>query len=224
MKKEIKTAVITGISRGIGLALAQKLLSEGYYVIGTTRSGKFDEITYPNFKVVALEVTDQESIKQATEKIVALTDGIDLLVNNAGIALDNSSTEPELASFNQTMAINVTGPIFFTEPLLDLLKEGSQVIFVSSAYGLHRNADEYGPAYRVSKAAVNMYAVMLAKRLAPRQIRVTPMHPGWVQTRLGGNQAPLTPAQSADGLYHGITTNTESGKFWNIDVPGIEAY
>jgi hypothetical protein len=50
------------------------------------------------------------------------------------------------------------------------------------------------------------------------------MHPGWVQTKLGGDQAPLTATEAADGLYSGIVTNTETGKFWNITVPGIEPY
>lgn len=219
-----KTAVITGISSGIGEALAKKLLAEGYKVIGTTRSGKVEGIADANLEVIALEVTDAESVKQAADHIAALTDGIDLLINNAGTALDVSSVEPEMKTFSQTMATNVTAPVFFTEPLLEHVKEGGQVIFISSSMGLLENADSNGPAYRVSKAAINMYAALLAKRLKGRHIRVTPMHPGWVQTKLGGDKAPLTAAQSADGLYQGITTNTESGKFWDITVPGVMAY
>ena len=219
---ENKTAVITGISSGIGLALAQKLLNEGYRVIGTTRSGKITNLQHANLQTVSLEVTDKDSIQQAISQITTFTDGIDLLINNAGTAPDVFEVIPEMNTFNDTLATNVTGAVFFTEPLLPWLKEDAQVIFISSNMGLPRNADSNGPGYRLSKAAVNMYATMLAKRL-PKQ-RVTAMHPGWVQTKLGGSSAPLTPEQSADAIYHGIVTNTATGKFWNAAMNVIEEF
>jgi len=224
MNNAIKMAVITGISSGIGRALAQKLLAEDYQVIGTTRTGQSKELDHPNLQVVALEATDEASVQQAAGQIAALTTGIDLLVNNAGTAPDVFAVAPELATFTQTLATNVTGTVFFTEQLLPFLNEGAQVVFVSSNMGLPRNAAPNGPGYRLSKAAINMYAAMLAQRLADRQIRVTPMHPGWVQTKLGGSQAPLTPEQAAEGLYQGIVTNTESGQFWNAAAGALEAF
>jgi NAD(P)-dependent dehydrogenase (short-subunit alcohol dehydrogenase family) len=224
MNNSNKTAVITGISSGIGLALTKKLLGENWNVIGTTRSGELNTFEHPDLLVIALEVTDSLSILGAVDKIKTCTDGIDLLVNNAGAAPDVFEVKPEYHAFTQTLDTNITGTVFFTEPLLDHINEGGQVIFISSNMGLPKNAAANGPGYRMSKAAINMYAAMLATRLADQHIRVTPMHPGWVQTRLGGDQAPLTPAQAAEGIYQGITTNSESGKFWNITVPGIEAY
>lgn len=224
MQSSPKTAVITGISSGIGLALAQKLLNENYHVIGTSRSGKMEGLHHPNLHVIPLEATDKDSIQQAISQIPKLTRGIDLLINNAGTAPDVFDINPEINAFNQTLATNVTGVVFFTEPLLPYLKEGAQVVFISSNMGLPRNADSNGPGYRMSKAAVNMYASILAKRVAERGIRVTPMHPGWVQTKLGGSQAPYTPEQAADALYHGITTNVESGKFWNSTINAIEEF
>lgn len=219
---ENKTAVITGMSSGIGLALTQKLLQEGYHVIGTTRSGKISNFAHPDLQTVALEATDNDSIQQAVAQIIALTDGIDLLINNAGTAPDVFEVNPEINSFRETLATNVTGAVFFTEPLLPYLKADAQVIFISSNMGLPRNADSNGPGYRLSKAAVNMYATMLAKRLT--QQRVTAMHPGWVQTKLGGSSAPFTPQQSAEAIYHGIITNTGTGQFWNADVNAVEAF
>ncbi|SFD59649.1 NADP-dependent 3-hydroxy acid dehydrogenase YdfG [Chitinophaga sp. CF118] len=224
MNNSNKTAVVTGISSGIGLALTKKLLEENYNVFGTTRSGELNTLVHPNLEVVALEVTDPLSIQRAVSKIKALANGIDLLVNNAGAAPDVFEVKPEYEAFTQTLDTNITGVVFFTEPLLNYINTGGQVIFISSNMGLPKNAAANGPGYRMSKAAINMYAAMLATRLADQHIRVTPMHPGWVQTRLGGDQAPLTPGQAADGLYQGITSNSESGKFWNITVPGIEAY
>jgi len=69
-----------------------------------------------------------------------------------------------------------------------------------------------------------MYAAILAKRLVDQKITVTPMHPGWVKTKLGGDQAPLTAEQAAENLYKGIMQNKQSGKFWNTTIPGIEDF
>ncbi|OGX90041.1 SDR family NAD(P)-dependent oxidoreductase [Hymenobacter coccineus] len=225
MSTSPKTAVVTGISSGIGLALAHKLLAEGYHVIGTTRTGTVEGPANENLQIVSLDVTSDASIELAVGRIAALAPGgVDLLVNNAGAAPDVFAVAPDRAAFAQTLDTNVTGTVFLTEPLLPHLNEGGQVIFISSNMGLPRNAAPNGPGYRLSKAAVNMYAAMLAKRLAERHIRVTPMHPGWVQTKLGGDQAPLTPEQAADGLYQGIVTNTESGQFWDATVGAVAAF
>jgi NAD(P)-dependent dehydrogenase (short-subunit alcohol dehydrogenase family) len=220
----MKTAIITGISSGIGFALANKLLHENYKVIGTSRSGKIEDLHHENLQVISLEASDKDSIQQAISRIITLTDNIDLLINNAGTAPDVFEIHPEMNKFNQTLATNVTGVVFFTEPLLPYLKEGAQVIFISSNMGLTRNADSNGPGYRMSKAALNMYAAILAKRVAAQGIRVTPMHPGWVQTKLGGSNATCTAEQSADAIYHGIITNTATGKFWNTTINAIEEF
>lgn len=224
MKNSNKTAVVTGISSGIGLGLVKKLLDENYYVIGTTRSGLLGDFEHENLEIIAMEATSQESIASAVSKISGLTEGIDLLINNAGAAPDVFDVIPEINAFNQTISTNIIGSVFFTEPLLPVIKDGGQIIFISSNMALPRNADVNGPAYRMTKAAINMYAVMLAKRLADREIKVTPVHPGWVQTKLGGNQAPLTPTQSAEGIYNGFVSNMESGKFYNITIPGTEVF
>jgi NAD(P)-dependent dehydrogenase (short-subunit alcohol dehydrogenase family) len=76
----------------------------------------------------------------------------------------------------------------------------------------------------MSKAAINVYAVMLSERLAGRNIRVTPLHPGWVQTRMGGDGAPVTLDQSVNGIYKAITENEETGRFWNIELSATEDY
>lgn len=220
MNRSNKTAVITGINAGIGLALTQKLLAENYNVIGTTRSGELKQLLHPNLEIVALEATDRQSSEKAVEHILTLTEGIDLLINNAGTAPDVFEVVPEYNSFMQTLNTNIAGVVFFTEPLLKHMNEGGRVIFISSNMGLPGNAGPNGPGYRLSKAAINMYAAMLATRLTDKGIIVTPIHPGWVQTRLGGDQAPLTPAQSAEGLYQEILANTESGKFRDITIPG----
>ena len=120
--------------------------------------------------------------------------------------------------------MNTIGTVLFTEGVLPFLKGGSHVVFLSTAMALLRNAGPDGPGYRMSKAAINMYAVMLAQRLTEKNIKVTPLHPGWVKTRMGGESAPVTIEQSVNGIYKALTENTETGKFWNITIDGIESY
>lgn len=221
MNNSNKTAVVTGISSGIGLALTKKLLDENFNVIGTTRSGKLDEFSHDNLKIISLQATNQESRNNAINTILEITDSIDLLVNNAGIAPDAFSNEPNYDSFTETINTNVTSVVFFTEPLVEHIKDGGKIAFISSSMGLLENAAPNGTGYRISKNAINMYAAMLATRVVDHQIVVTPIHPGWVQTKLGGEQAPFTTKDSAEGIYNGIRLNTESGKFWDITIPGI---
>jgi NAD(P)-dependent dehydrogenase (short-subunit alcohol dehydrogenase family) len=211
-----KTAVVTGMGSGIGLALVKKLLSENYTVIGTTRSGELNNFAHHNLKVIAFELTDKNSLQNAIGKVREYTKGIDLLINNAGVAPDLLSVEPDMETFTRTIDTNITGTVFFTEQLIDHINDGGKIIFISSDMGLPGNADVNGPGYRMSKAAINMYAAMLAKRLADRGITVTPIHPGWVQTKLGGDKAPLTPGQSAEGIFNAIDRDIQSGKFYNI--------
>ena len=224
MENSVKTAVVTGISSGIGLALTKKLLAEHYTVIGTTRSGQLPGFDHPRLHVVPLEATDEQSRTQAVARIHSLTNGLDLLVNNAGTAPDVFAVEPAYATFTQTLDTNVTGVVFFTELLLPHLRPGGQLVFVSSNMGLPRNAAPNGPGYCLSKAAINMYAAMLATRLADQHIRVTPLHPGWVQTKLGGDQAPTTPAQAAAGIYQAVVSAPATGQFYNVALAGVESF
>ncbi|OKS88056.1 SDR family NAD(P)-dependent oxidoreductase [Mucilaginibacter polytrichastri] len=224
MDKSNKTAVITGVSSGIGLALTKKLLEENYNVIGTTRTGNLSGFSHPNLEVVQLEATEKSSGENAVKQILEISDNIDLLVNNAGAAPDIFSIDPQYDSFTQTINTNITGVVFFTEPLLAHINAEGKVAFISSNMGLPRNAAPNGPGYRLSKAAINMYAAILATRLSEKGITVTSFHPGWVQTKLGGDQAPLTTKDSADGLYTGIINNNVNGKFWDITIPGIDSF
>lgn len=224
MQSQQPTAVVTGGSSGIGLALTQKLLSEGYYVFATSRSGNNEAYAHRHLRVVTMDITDIPMIRTAAHTIAAAGRGIDLLINNAGAAPDVYTLDPEWNAFAQTFATNVTGLVFFTEAMMPHLNKGGQVVMMSSAMGLLKNAGVNGPAYRMSKAAVNMYTVMLSKRLLEQDIRVTAMHPGWVQTKLGGANATLTPMQSANAIYAGICSNKATGQFWNVDINGVETF
>lgn len=224
MNNSIKKVLVTGASNGIGLDLTKKLLAEGAEVIAITRSGKVADYIHPKLTVFQADISNAESINKVAQQIEAAGIRIDVLVNNAGVGLDLGDELPTADLMNATFATNTTGTVLFTEALLNSLNNGGQIVFLSTAMALLRNAAPNAPAYRMSKAAINMYAVMLSQRLAERKIRVTPLHPGWVQTRMGGDTAPVTIEQSVNGIFKAITENTETGKFWNIELSSLEDY
>lgn len=224
METTIKTALLTGANKGIGLQLTKKLLNEGVTVIATTRSGSIDGITHPNLTVIKADISDEKSIAAVAEQIAQLGLKIDYLINNAGVGVDFETEVPTAALLNASFATNTTGTVLFTEALLNSVTDGGQIIFLSTIMSVLRYASPDAPGYRMSKAALNMYAVMLSQRLKNRNIRVTPLHPGWVQTDMGGSKAPTTPEKSAIGIYKAIMENTETGKFWNVDTNGVINY
>lgn len=224
MSNLIKKVLVTGASNGIGLGLTKKLLNEGIKVIAVTRSGEIADFSHSGLTIIKGDISNEISINSVAEELSKLNIKVDALVNNAGVGLDLGDEIPTAELMTATFATNTTGTVLFTEAILPYLKDESQIIFLSTAMSLMRNLAPNAPAYRMSKAAINIYAVMLSERLAERQIRVTPLHPGWVQTRMGGDSAPVTLDQSVNGIYKALTENTQTGKFWNIELGGLESY
>lgn len=210
-----KTALITGASRGIGKATALRLLEEGFRVIGTSVSGNNLTIVHPRFTAMKLDLTSEQELKEFPERLHALTPGIDLLINNAGVGNDVSLTIPQGAPFRYTFDVNVFGLVMLTEALLPVIAEGGQILMLSSAMSLPANIAPNGPAYRMSKASVNIYVKMLAQRLAERNINVNALEPGWVRTDMGGKEAPVKPEDAAGFIYHAINTRSVTGHFWS---------
>ncbi|MFD0750845.1 SDR family NAD(P)-dependent oxidoreductase [Mucilaginibacter calamicampi] len=224
MNNSIKTSLITGASNGIGLDLTKKLIAEGIKVIAVTRSGEVAGFSHPNLTVMQGDISNEESIAKVAKQVAELGISIDCLINNAGVLVDANTEVPTAAGLNASFATNTVGTALFTEALLNNVTDGGQIIFLSTIMSLLRAAAPDAPGYRMSKAALNMYVVMLSERLTKRNIRVTALHPGWVQTRMGGQTAPTTIEQSVNGIYKAITENTAIGKFWNVDSAGIENY
>jgi NAD(P)-dependent dehydrogenase (short-subunit alcohol dehydrogenase family) len=224
MKNQIKKAIVTGAGSGIGRVLTEKLLSEGIHVIGVVRSGKIEGLSHPNLTIVQGDISDVQSISNAVEQIGKIAGGIDYLINNAGIGPDLGDDIPSAEHLKSSFNVNATGTVLFTEGVLQYLKNGGHIVFLSTAMALIRNLGASGTAYRMSKAAVNVYAVILSQRLAGKNIQVTPLHPGWVQTKMGGESAPVTVEQSVNGIYKALTENTETGKFWNVQEGGLQDY
>ena len=213
-----KTALITGASKGIGLALAKQLLEKGLTVLGTSRSGRV-KIEHQNFQAIQLDLAQKESIEQFGTVVASQNLKIDWLLNNAGIGPDLETSFPEQETFEQTFDVNVKGTVFFTESMLDRIKTGGLILNVSSKMGsidYCKLSDSV--AYRMSKSALNMYTKILANRLKDR-IRVASIHPGWVVTTIAKSNvhARLKPEESAEKIIDYIENKLSHGDFWDAE-------
>ncbi|MDA2922795.1 SDR family NAD(P)-dependent oxidoreductase, partial [Patescibacteria group bacterium AH-259-L07] len=182
----MKNIIITGASRGIGLATAKKFLTQDWHVIGT-----YNQTTIPlkhnNLRTLKLDQGSPDSIIQATNQIKNTYSHIDALVNNAAIILDAEDETVGLENIRQTFEVDLFGLIDVTERLVPLLKNGSHIINIDSSYGSFSLPidDKTSTGYRMAKAALNMYTRTLAFRLKDQGIIVSSLDPGWVQTDMG---------------------------------------
>jgi NAD(P)-dependent dehydrogenase (short-subunit alcohol dehydrogenase family) len=196
----MNTVLLIGASRGIGLALARQYLDDGWRVIATARN---DE-GLARLKALGAETFRLDVAQPASNSGLAWQlDGekIDLAIYVAG-AMDrrSASTPPTRDSFDSLMHTNVMGAMQVIPQILPMVQEKRGVIAcISSVMGSLHNTNSGNVAlYRVSKAALNM--VVRCTQAEQPDISVLAIHPGWVQTEMGGAQAPLTPAQSATSL------------------------
>jgi len=215
-----KVVLITGASKGIGKALTDKMLNENFFIIGTSRNGIIKDFENKDFYSLKLDLSNTSSIENAHKEIFDKFKHIDILINNAGIGPDLNTYIPQKKSFNLTFDVNVTGTVFFTEPLIELIGENGIILNVSSKMGSLDVCElTDSVAYRMSKSALNMYTKILTNRLKDK-IRVASIHPGWVKTTIiksNLKNGRLTPEQSADNIFEFLTNEFDSGTFWNSE-------
>jgi NAD(P)-dependent dehydrogenase (short-subunit alcohol dehydrogenase family) len=198
--KTMATHLVTGVNRGIGLALVEGLLARGHAVIGTIRNGDAP-FEHPNFRVLACDIGDTASVRAAAQ---ALLEPIDVLIQNAGVFGPRQQELADLApdDFLEVLNANVVGPWRVLQAFLPNLKRSSQarVLMISSGMGRFSGASQGAPAYRASKAALNKLVQTFAHDLKSHGIAIIACHPGWVRTDMGGAGAEIDPKASADGL------------------------
>jgi NAD(P)-dependent dehydrogenase (short-subunit alcohol dehydrogenase family) len=194
------TVLLIGASRGIGLELARQYLEDGWRVIGTARSDDgLARLKSLGAEPLRLDVADPASNSGLAWQL----DGekIDLAIYVAG-AMDRASanTPPTRDNFDAVMHTNVMGVMQILPQIAPMVQETQGVIAcISSVMGSLQETSSGGAAlYRVSKAALNM--VVRCTQAEHAHITLVALHPGWVQTEMGGPQAPLTVAQSASSL------------------------
>lgn len=212
-----KTVLVTGTSKGIGYALYNLFIKNGYNVIGTSRTATKLSLSDINAENIRLDLADLESV-QKFEKFIADNEiKIDILINNAAIGPDLDTLLPDANSFRQTFDTNVTGTVFFTESMLNHLNENGKMINISSKMGsiaVCQKTDSV--AYRMSKTALNMYSKILTNRLLGKQSIAT-IHPGWVKTEISESNvnAPLSKEESAESIFDFIQSDFKTGIYWN---------
>jgi NAD(P)-dependent dehydrogenase (short-subunit alcohol dehydrogenase family) len=209
----MKIALITGISRGIGRAAAELFLRKGWFVTGTSTSGR-SSLSTQNLEIYKLNLLEEDSIQVFSRLIRNSGKKIDVIINNAGISLDKDESI-NIDTLKKTLQVNLIGLIDLTESLLPVIQNGGHIVNVSSTVGsITAYSTPYAPSYAISKAALNMYTRILAARLRERRITVSSIHPGWVRTDMGGRMAPRDPADAALDIYSLATSGVESGFFW----------
>lgn len=221
----MKIVLITGIGRGIGKALMEKFLAEGYSVIGTVFNSEPPEMTeVKNLKIYPLDLSSSESIKECVDKIKNSGAKINILINNAGALFDNDDTRVIVDKLRQTLEVNLVGTIDFTEQIIGLVNDGGHIVNISSSAGSLNGASDlrathypyHYPSYKISKVALNMYTRTLANRFSNegRNIIVSSVHPGWVRTDMGGDEAPILPEEAATDIFKLAISRPETGQFW----------
>ena len=225
--------LITGANRGIGLELTRQYQDDGWHVTAFVRNsseGLDDVAAKGNVQVIKADLTDDAALKAAVNEVEA--ESIDLLINNAGMMGSRKHIGTDRAwqpfgsfereEWHEVFDINVFTPLALTELLIDKLRaaESPVVAMMSSQLGsIDNNLSGGLYVYRASKTAVNAIMKSLAVNLKDDGITAVSLHPGWVQTDMGGPNAQVPVSMSASGLRGVLSKLTlkDSGRFVAFD-------
>ncbi|KAM9122166.1 C-signal-like [Pangshura tecta] len=235
----VRSVLVTGANRGIGLELVKQFLEKSNppeWVFATCRDPEAERAQqlknlasrHPNLVIVALEATDPASIKAAAARVEEHLkgSGLNLLINNAGIVRNGTLESETLEGMSLVYTTNVMGPLLVSQAFLPLLKKAAQgspqpglscskaaIVNMSSEAGSIQNVFIWhmsqAIAYRCSKAALNMLTKCQSLGYEGDGILSIAVHPGWVQTDMGGFTAPLTVDASVRGILNVLPTLSE---------------
>ena len=225
--RSARRCLVTGANRGLGLEFARQLLDRGDRVIATCRQpGRANALNqlageYPGrLHVLPLDVAEPKSRAELVRELPLVLGEdarLDLLLNNAGVLHSGERFgKVDAATLDDSLRTNASGPFLLTQALAPLLADGATVANLSSELGSISGKDAFRtPSYSISKAALNMATALLARALAERGIVVLALHPGWVQTDMGGAGAEVTPEDAVGALLTTIdrASAVDSGHF-----------
>ena len=223
--------LITGANRGIGLELAKRYAARGDTVLACCRNPSeadaLGEISGA-IEVLEVQVSDGASVAALAETLGGRP--VDILINNAGTmgpAPERQSVQSmDFEGWAETFEVNTLAPVRVMQALMPNLKASSdpKLVTITSQMGALSLDMPVAYAYCSSKAALNKFMKMAALELGKEGINVCVIHPGWVQTDMGGPNADITPEESAAGIVRTIdglgADNNGSFWTWNGEVHG----
>ncbi|CAM2006245.1 SDR family oxidoreductase [Acanthopleuribacter pedis] len=225
----MKTVLITGANRGIGLEFVKQYLQEGARVLATCRDPqKAKALTalkeMGDLQVAALDVTQPEQVDAAAERW--RDQKIDLLLNNAGVygprnSFGANDIEADMAAWETVFRVNTMAPLRVALAFQNQVAaaKGTMAFITSKMGSIADNTSGGSIIYRTSKSALNMTVKSLSIDLAPRGISCVLFHPGWVLTDMGGPNALIDVTTSVGGMRAKIDqlTTKDRGKYFNYD-------
>jgi len=204
-----QTILITGANRGIGLELTEQFAADGWTVLACCRNPADAEALlalgnrYPAIELHALEVTDYAQMASLSAQLRDRS--IDILLSNAGIYGPRGANfgDVEAEAWREVVEVNSIAPLMLVQAFVEQVAASRQklVAVISSKMGsIADNGSGGSYIYRSSKTAVNQVVRNLSIDLAGRGISALSLHPGWVQTEMGGANAETSVGDSAAGL------------------------
>lgn len=221
--------LITGANRGIGLEFTKQYAQAGWQVFACSRHTDAKALNqladeYPGkVHLHTLDVSDGNQIDGLAKQLSSTP--IDALINNAGIypgGNKESFGTIDYEAWVKAFQINTMAPLKMAEAFIDHVANSSEkkIVNITSKMGsIDDNTSGGYYLYRSSKTALNMVAKSLSLDLAPRGIITVVLHPGWVQTDMGGSHAPTPPQRSVAGMRRVIAelSQKDSGKFYDFN-------
>jgi NAD(P)-dependent dehydrogenase (short-subunit alcohol dehydrogenase family) len=233
----MKTALVTGANKSIGFEVTKQLAQKGIYVYLGSRNlengieaiNKLNAEGINNAEAIQLDVTNDKSVQEARDVIGKKKKSLDILINNAGIygGYPQSVFDATIKQFKATYNANVYGVVSVVQAFIDLLKKSSEprIVNVSSSQGsitLHSDPaykyyDYKGVVYLSSKAALNMYTVVLAYELKDTNFKVNAVCPGFTKTDFNGHRGPGAVEVAGKRIvkYALIDKEGPTGKFFS---------
>lgn len=203
-----QTALITGANKGIGLEIARQLGQQGFYIFLGSRNKTRGERAWAYLQesgvqgeLLLIDVADDASIQQAFQATQKRVSSLNVLINNAGILLDEGKSILDVSpsDFTQTLQINALGAFQVVRAFLPLLQRGSRIIMISSGAGIiSGGVSSFAPVYAVSKTLMNTLTQHLARDLQDKGIAINAVSPGWVRTDMGGQGANRSVEKGAE--------------------------
>ncbi len=233
----MKKALITGANKSIGFETAKQLLQQGCYVyLGSREISNGQEAVEKlkaeglnNVEVIEIDVSNDESVKEARAEIGKKTEVLDVLINNAGISggMPQSALSASIDQFKKVFDTNLFGVVRVTQAFIDLIKQSAEprIVNVSSSQGSltlatdtsNKYYNHKGAVYQPSKSALNMYTIILAYELKDTAVKVNAVDPGFIKTDFNNHRGTGTVEEAGARIvkYAAIGNDGPTGKFFS---------